>query len=268
MILLGFDIEEFDMPLDYGFPIPFRQQLSVSTAGTLVILDILKDANIKATFYCTAIYATNQPGIIQQIVREGHEVASHGYYHNYFEPEHLRWSKQVLENISCTEVLGYRMARMMPVEETATRNAGYVYNSSVNPTWLPGRYNHLNKPRAWFFDQNLLQLPVSVSPLFRFPLFWLSFHHLPIFLIKWLCAWTHDNDGYLHLYFHPWEFTNLNVYGRQFGLPAYICKNTGESFRERMEGFICWAQSCGHTFVRTDDFVRVIHPAAFETTHI
>jgi peptidoglycan/xylan/chitin deacetylase (PgdA/CDA1 family) len=55
MILLSFDIEEFDMPFEYGKTISFDDQLSISTAGTLSILQILKKAGIKATFYCTSL---------------------------------------------------------------------------------------------------------------------------------------------------------------------------------------------------------------------
>jgi hypothetical protein len=94
MILLSFDIEEFDMPFEYGKSLDFKEQLSVSTEGTLVILNLLKEANIKATFYCTANYANHKPDIIRKIVDEGHELASHGYFHSEFIPEHLASSKK------------------------------------------------------------------------------------------------------------------------------------------------------------------------------
>src|ERR1700758_1774276 len=117
MILLGFDVEEFDMPLEYGKSLPFDEQLSISTTGTLLVLELLKLTGIKATFFCTANYAVNQPEIILNIVNEGHEIASHGYYHSDFKREHLEQSKIKLEEISGTKVTGFRMARMMPVDE-------------------------------------------------------------------------------------------------------------------------------------------------------
>lgn len=257
MILLSFDIEEFDMPFEYGKDLPFDEQLSVSTEGTNKILSILKDAGIKATFYCTANYAQHKPEVIALMVAEGHEVASHGYYHSDFKPEHLLQSKLKLEEISGMPVKGYRMARMMPVDEREIEKAGYLYNSSINPTWLPGRYNNFSKPRTWFYDQKVLQLPSSVSPIVRFPLFWLSFHNLPMRLLKWLSAATHKKDGYLNLYFHPWEFTDLNK-PEKYGFPGYVVKNTGNSFVNRLTNFITWAQSKGYEFSRTDGFVQQI----------
>lgn len=113
MILLGFDVEEFDMPFEYGKSLPFDEQLAISTTGTLKVLDVLKDAGIKATFFCTANYAIHKPDIIQAIVAQGHELASHGYYHSNFKPDHLLQSKLKLEEISGTAVTGFRMARMM-----------------------------------------------------------------------------------------------------------------------------------------------------------
>ena len=261
MILLSFDIEEFDMPFEYGKDISFDDQLNISTKGTQKILAILKKHNVKATFYCTANYAQHKPDVILQIINEGHEVASHGFYHSDFKVEHLKQSREALEKLTKQPVKGYRMARMMPVDEKEIYKAGYQYNSSINPTYLPGRYNNFGKPRKWFYQDGVLQLPSSVSPLVRFPLFWLSFHNLPMGLLKWLCKRTHNKDGYLNLYFHPWEFTDLKQPER-FGFPGYVMKNTGVDFENRLDDFIAWAQKQGFGFSRTDSFVKLISPPA------
>ncbi|QEM02388.1 polysaccharide deacetylase family protein [Mucilaginibacter rubeus] len=257
MILLGFDVEEFDMPFEYGKSIPFDEQLEISTRGTNAILKLLEQKNIKVTFFCTANYAINRPDVIKQMVTEGHEVASHGYYHSDFKVEHLMQSKLALENISGTEVTGFRMARMMPVDEAEIAKAGYEYNSSINPTWLPGRYNNFDKPRTWFYDHDVLQIPASVSPVIRFPLFWLSFHNLPLSLLKRMASATLKKDGYLNLYFHPWEFTNLHD-KEKFGFPGYVSRNSGEAFARRIADFIDWASDKGYIFRRTDGFCEII----------
>ncbi|AYL96811.1 polysaccharide deacetylase family protein [Mucilaginibacter celer] len=257
MILLGFDVEEFDLPLEYGKSISFDEQLEISTRGTQTILNLLKQKNVKATFFCTANYAVNRPDIIGQIVTDGHEIASHGYFHSDFKSEHLLQSKLVLQQISRTEVTGFRMARMMPVDEAEIAEAGYEYNSSLNPTWLPGRYNNLKKPRTWFYDRNVLQLPASVSARLRFPLFWLSFHNLPLFLLKRMSGGAYKKDGYLNLYFHPWEFTDLHDKD-SIGIPGYVARNSGDALTRRLADFIDWAQAKGYPFARTTDFCNTI----------
>ncbi|MCX2575626.1 polysaccharide deacetylase family protein [Pedobacter sandarakinus] len=256
MVLLSFDIEEFDMPFEYGKQIDFADQIAISRAGTISILDLLDEYQVKATFFCTVTFAENIPDLIERIIKSGHELASHGYYHSDFKPAHLLQSKLKLEELSGTSILGYRMARMMPVDENEVKKAGYVYNTSINPTYLPGRYNNFNISRTYFNKNEVLQIPASVSPLVRFPLFWLSFHNLPLGIYKWLANITYKKDGYLNIYFHPWEFTDLSDVNR-FGFPAYVRKNTGPKMIDRMDHFIAWIKQKNYPFGTFKDFINI-----------
>ena len=49
--------------------------------NTETILNILSQKGVKALFYVTHEYAAKNPGIIQRIIAEGHEIGSHGYSH-------------------------------------------------------------------------------------------------------------------------------------------------------------------------------------------
>ncbi|KRT18023.1 polysaccharide deacetylase [Pedobacter ginsenosidimutans] len=257
MVLLSFDIEEFDMPFEYGKDISFEDQIAISRAGTISILDILDKYEVKATFFCTVTFAENIPDLIKRITETGHELASHGYYHSDFKPEHLLQSKQKLEELSGKEITGYRMARMMPVDEREIEKAGYTYNTSINPTYLPGRYNNFNVSRTYFIKNNVLQIPASVSPLIRFPLFWLSFHNLPLGIYKTLASWTYKKDKYLNIYFHPWEFTDLEDFNR-FGFPGYVRRNTGTKMAKRTEDLISWMKAKNYPFGTFQEFIRTI----------
>ena len=119
MILLSFDIEEFDVPKEHQVDISMEEQIKVSVEGTNRILDCLERNQVKATFFCTAIFALHAPDIIKRIQEGGHEIASHGFYHWTFKVEDLKRSKDQLEEITGTKVYGYRQARMMPVSEKA-----------------------------------------------------------------------------------------------------------------------------------------------------
>lgn len=251
MLLLSFDIEEFDMPLEYGRQISFADQIAISIQGTQCILDILKQHNIKATFFSTATFASYAPEIITRIIDEGHELASHGYYHSSFDVAHLEQSRKKLESLSGQPVYGFRMPRMQPVDNTALEEAGYRYNSSVNPTWLPGRYNNLHLPRTYYKEGNIWQIPASVSPLLRFPLFWISFHNLPIWAYYRLAKRTVRKDGYLNIYFHPWEFTDLD----NSGLPGYVKRNAGMAMVNRMHMLLEWLKGDNFRFVKFSEFV-------------
>ena len=196
MILLSFDIEEFDMPLEYNGEISFEEQIDVSRMGLERILDLLKKYHVKATFFSTVIFAEQCKDLVNRLLEEGHELASHTYYHSQFEVADLRKSKEKLEEMFSTKVIGLRMPRMSPVGENDVSDAGYVYNSSINPTFLPGRYNNLGICRKYFYQKGVLQIPASVS-LLRIPLFWLSFHNFPMWIYQILVKNALRKDGYL-----------------------------------------------------------------------
>ncbi len=80
------------------------------------------------------------------------------------------------------------MARLQKVPDREIEAAGYTYNSSMNPTYLPGRYNNFFQPRTPYYSNQLLNIPVSVTPLLRFPLFWLSFKTCPFPFINLLAS--------------------------------------------------------------------------------
>src|SRR5216110_562359 len=57
------------------------------------ILDILKAANVKATFFLVGVNAERYPGLVRRTVNEGHEIGNHTYYHPNLSlcwPEHIR----------------------------------------------------------------------------------------------------------------------------------------------------------------------------------
>ena len=170
---------------------------------------------------------------------EGHELASHTYYHSDFAIEHLLSSKEALETEFGVTIEGLRMPRMLEVAATDVKQAGYLYNSSINPTFLPGRYNKLHVPRSMFCEEGLWQIPAGVSP-WRIPLFWLSFHNFPLWYYKHLLSRTVGSLGYAALYFHPWEFTDLHQ--KEFNFPFYVMRNTGEAMIARFDKLLSFAK--------------------------
>lgn len=236
MVLLSFDIEEFDMPLEYKGEIPFEEQLSISRKGLQEILILLKKHQAKATFFSTVVFAENNKDLIEQLLNEGHELASHTWFHSEFKIEDLKKSREKLTELFNTRITGLRMPRMMKVDEKEVEKAGYSYNSSVNPTFLPGRYNNLKVSRTHFKEGKVLQIPASVSPNFRIPLFWLSFHNFPLNFYKKLAKDVLKKDGYLNIYFHPWEFAEIK--NPDFKLPGFTIKNSGNEMIERFDEFL------------------------------
>lgn len=261
MILLSFDTEEFDVPLEHDVSFPFTEQMKVSQYGTEKILDCLLKENVHATFFCTANFAMHAPEIMRRIIDEGHDVASHGYHHWTFQVSDLKDSRDKLQELTGCPIRGYRMARMMPVSESEIRKAGYEYNSSLNPTFIPGRYMNLSTPRTYFLRKNVLQIPASVTPWLRFPLFWLAYHNLPTFLYLWLANRTVKYDGYLVTYFHPWEFYPLGEH-LELKMPFIIRNHSGKGMEKRLTDFIRYFKERNREFITYSEFTnRVCHKA-------
>lgn len=253
MIYLSFDIEEFDMPKEYGYEIDFDRQISTSRKGLIAILDLLQKHKAKATFFSTVVFAQNCPDLINRLLAEGHELASHTYYHTDFEISHLELSRKTLEQEFHTPVVGLRMPRMRDIPAEEVKKAGYFYNSSVNPTILPGRYNKSHIPKRFYKEKDLWQIPTAVS-LLRFPLFWLSFHNFPLIIYNILLSQCIKSTGYATLYFHPWEFTNLHH--KEFNFPHYVKRNTGDKMIAKFEKLLIYINKKGWKTALYQDLIK------------
>ncbi len=254
-IALSFDLEEFDTPLEYGQNLDLQEQIDFSVKGCNEILKLLAEFEIKGTFFTTACFAENEKQLVQQISKK-HEIASHSFYHSSFTKPDLAESKRVLEEITNTEIKGFRMPRLMTRKKCSFADlklAGYQYDSSVNPTFIPGRYNNLDFSRTAFKDENgLYIMPVSVTPFFRFPLFWISFKNLPLAFYLSLSVFTLKRDNYLILYFHPWEFADL----ANIKIPNYLKNPSGEALIIKLRKYINYFVSQKAQFITHADLMN------------
>jgi hypothetical protein len=144
------------------------------------------------------------------------------------------------------------MPRMRQVPVADIKEAGYSFDASIHPTWLPGRYNNFHLPRTKYSEQGLIRVPASVSPNFRIPLFWLSFKNFPYAMYLKLALQTLKKDGYLSLYFHPWEFTNITA----FGLPKYTTKGSDNELLDKLYRLLNDLKKQAE-FVTMSDFIGI-----------
>ncbi|QKZ14481.1 polysaccharide deacetylase family protein [Spirosoma sp. KUDC1026] len=250
-ILFTVDVEEFDTAVEFGHNIPLDEQVAVSTRGLTLLAERFAAVGTPTTMFTTANYALHEPELIRSLAKT-HEIASHGYYHTTFEPEDLLKSRLALEKLLGKPVTGFRRARMGFVDPNDVQQAGYQYNSSLHPTWLPGRYNHWGESRHPFRESGVWQVPASVTPMLRLPLFWLSLKNFPFAYYKQLCRQTLKSDGFLNLYVHPWEFTDLSGYEK---IPTYVRRHSKDALLDRVETLLRYLKPRGE-FTTMHDFVQ------------
>jgi len=258
-VILSFDIEEFDLPTEFGAEISHDDMFSIAGEGSERILKVVNDAGVRTTFFVTAAFAQAFPELVRRMRDSGHEIASHGFSHTSFEPADLKRSREALEAIVGTPVRGFRMARLAKVGKQDILDAGYRYESSLNPVWLPGRYSNFTAPlRPFREDCGLWQMPVSAVPVARFPLFWLSFKNLPLCVYLPLAKTAMAATGFFNMYSHPWEY-HERAAEAQWNIPRYIVRHAGQDQCERLRRLIDSLKRSG-TFETFGDYLARIQP--------
>jgi cellulose synthase/poly-beta-1,6-N-acetylglucosamine synthase-like glycosyltransferase/peptidoglycan/xylan/chitin deacetylase (PgdA/CDA1 family) len=91
------------------------------------ILDILKAANVKATFFVVGVNAERYPALVRRIVNEGHEIGNHTYYHPNLA---LCWPEHIRLELNATQLL------LETITGRATTLFRPPYNADTGPTDL------------------------------------------------------------------------------------------------------------------------------------
>lgn len=253
-VLLSFDVEEFDLPRERGVEITLGDGINVSKVGLIRILKIIERQDIVATFFCTANFVEAEPELIRRISESGHEIACHGVDHFNPQASDIEVSKKKIEKALEKKIQGYRVPRMQAIDYKAMKSLGYLYDSSVNPAFIPGRYNHLNVPRRPYQKNGIIEIPTSVATVMRVPLFWLALHLFPQKLYLNLCKMSLKKSGYLATYFHPWEFTDLRKYPC---VPKYIQYNSGKKLEKKLEKLIINLKKAGYQFKTYASYAKI-----------
>lgn len=144
----------------------------------LTLLDMLDDHNISATCFFLGWIAEKYPHLVTEAASRSHEIASHGYSHqlvyNLTEKqfyEDLRKTKDILEQISGNEVIGYRAPGYSITPETIwafhqLAKAGYRYDSSLFPAKRGHGYFLQSKLHPYYIeDQGIYEFPMTVVPV-------------------------------------------------------------------------------------------------------
>jgi polysaccharide deacetylase family protein (PEP-CTERM system associated) len=186
------------------------------------ILELFAEHDVKATFFMLGWVAERYPGLVRRIVDSGHELASHGYTHTrvtqqtpeVFSDDIAR-TKLLLEDISGSEVLGYRAASYSIVSKTLwahdlLQEAGYRYSSSIYPIHHD-LYGIPDAPRFSYRhrEEGLLEIPITTVSLLKRNLPCGGggyFRLLPYRVSRWAMKHVNTTDRQpCVFYFHPWE---------------------------------------------------------------
>ncbi len=203
----------------------FESRVVPATRG---LLDILRENQVKATFFVLGYLADQHPGLIEDIVTEGHEIGVHGYYHKFVfrltQSEFAQELDQAIEaiyRITGTMPHGHRAPYFSLNKDTPWAfdvlvSRGIRYDSSVFPT-RNMLYGYPDAPRFPY--------QVDGYDLYEFPATTMRFagrkwpiaggfynRALPYSVTRHGIRQVNDQGKPAIIYIHPWELDTEQNY--------------------------------------------------------
>ncbi len=216
---------------DYYCDLPFSQWNQYPERiikNTKKILDLFEKYNVQSTFFSVGYVAEKHPELIEEIVKKGHEIASHSYAHidlrkvtpEEFEKD-LTHSIHSLEKISGEKIYGFR-APFFSINESnfwifKILKKYLRYDSSIFPVKTP-LYGLPNAPRNFYkMSSSDPLLPDEHEEFTEFPMTTLRFpilgnipiaggfhlRFLPLPLIKFGINQRNKKNHSCMIYIHP-----------------------------------------------------------------
>jgi polysaccharide deacetylase family protein (PEP-CTERM system associated) len=192
-------------------------------ANTHRILHLLAEYNVRATFFVLGWVADRYPDLVKEIATGGHEIATHGYWHELIyrqtPDEFAADLRQSLEAIGRAfagcKPAGYRAPAFSITKQSlwaldVLRDHGITYDSSIFPLAAHDRYGIYNANRfANKMDSGLWEFPVSTIRLGKqnWPVAGGGyFRLLPLWITRGAIRHLNGQERPAVIYLHPWEF--------------------------------------------------------------
>lgn len=216
-VLNAFSVDVEDFFHGRAFRHVPREEWS-STTGRVemnvhAILELFSEYGVKATFFFLGWIAQQYPALIREVLACGHEIASHGYWHDadlrskqelY---EDIRRAKITIEDILSAPVYGIRLPCFVnPASREwfldAIESVPYAYDSSLYPAY-----------HRWYAWNSETRRPHRVRPrLYEIPMSSLRVHRIEIPM---------GGGGYFRI-FPAWTFIHgISMLNRQ-SVPAVM----------------------------------------------
>ena len=197
-------------------------------ANTDRLLAIFYEAEVLGTFFVLGWVADRYPGLVRRIAAAGHEIASHGYWHQLvydLSPEEfdqdIRDSKDAIHNACGIEVAAYRAPSFSIVPRSCwalgvLAKNGFTVDSSIFPIAGHDRYGDPDAPKAIHTIETdygpIIEFPPTAGRInlgikrLPLPIGGGYFRLFPLRLTQFAINQVNMQIGPAMFYTHPWEF--------------------------------------------------------------
>lgn len=198
--------------------------------ATRRLLAILREHNVKATFFVLGYVADQHPRLIEEIAAAGHELGVHGYFHRFvfnLSPaefgQELDRSIEAIYRVTGDMPYGHRAPYFSINENTpwafdVLASRGFHYDSSIFPI-RNMLYGYPDAPRFPYQmdDYDLYEFPATTMIFAgrKWPIAGGFYNRvLPYGIIRHgLQQVNHQNEPAV-IYIHPWELDTGQKYGK------------------------------------------------------
>ncbi|MDB6121302.1 MAG: uncharacterized protein JWQ71_295 [Pedosphaera sp.] len=250
------DVEDwYQSSVDFDAPITERVVRNVNT-----ILELLKEFDVKATFFVQGRVAETFPKLLEDILAEGHEIQSHGYSHRPLFGmsraelrQELELSRKTVEDACGVSVTAFRAPDFSIVQHNLwaleiLAESGFTVDSSIFPIkmkrygiagWETGpRYYPLqNGASIWevpvaVWGRGRVRIPMAGGGYFRL---------LPEIILKRALHSMIASKRMVVIYCHPYEFSKneLDAYRKTVSRRFRFTQNLGRgAFVKRIRSLL------------------------------
>lgn len=222
--------------------------------GTRRVLDALRGADARGTFFILGAAAERHPELVREIAADGHEIASHGWSHTKvydltprsFTQEVVR-TDDLLEELTGQRPKGFRAPYFSITRDSLwaldiLREQGYLYDASIYPGsnyryGIPGSSHLVHR-----LPNGLVEFPVSTFELAgrRVGVGGAYLRILPLSLTRRGLRKRDAQRLDTTVYLHPWELDPSHPVVR-FPWKAMAThyarlRTTGRKFRALLDG--------------------------------
>jgi hypothetical protein len=166
----------FTIDIEPDFSGLLKKDLYYARQNLIKLENIVKKNDIKLTAFVTGKTLEDNPDILTSLEAMKAEIECHSYAHRVDGGSKMADMEQgirTFERLIGRLPHGYRAPEGIITKKEALflDSKGIKFDSSISPTLLPGRYNHLQFPIQPFKinGSDLLELPLPVVPKIRIP---------------------------------------------------------------------------------------------------
>jgi polysaccharide deacetylase family protein (PEP-CTERM system associated) len=192
-------------------------------ANTRRILRLLAEYDVYATFFVLGWVADRCPELVREIAASGHEIATHGYWHELiyrqtpdeFADDLCNSMEAIGRAVGGLRLVGYRAPAFSITRKSLwalaiLRDFGIRYDSSIFPLAAHDRYGISDANRfANRIDGGIWEFPVSTVRLAKqnWPVAGGGYFRLfPLGITRHAIRHLNSQKNPAVVYLHPWEF--------------------------------------------------------------